>query len=103
MSKLFERKTHQAFERRAKNDQVIDIIAHRFQPDDTVALKREANADQYMKTKLQNEAEEYEQRIRSRKEKEREMKEVLDLQVQRKKNEKTLLKDEVLQHASRIN
>lgn len=85
MSKVFEPKSHQAFERRAKNDMVVDHITKKFQDS---GKKNHPDAVDIKDTAVEKAEAERAARNAVRKEKEMQMKQVLDAQVARHQNSK---------------
>ena len=81
MEKLFESKTHQAYERRKQNDRVIDTMGHRFMKDCTEEEKLNRMHEEYTAANNARISELESEKRRHRREREAEMKAVLDKQV----------------------
>lgn len=78
MSKVFERETHQSYERRAKNDLVVGYITEKFLSKPSPHAST-LNVEEIVKQKNEIAAAQQEARLQARKQKEKEMKLVLDL------------------------
>lgn len=100
MSKVFVRPEHQAYARRAKNDQIVAHISSKFGVNESEHKKNALQAEGIATVGTGSEA--AEARAKNRKQLEAEMKEVLDLQVRRQQQEKEMAKKEQQDIGQRI-
>lgn len=87
MSRVFVRPTHAAFERRAKNDLVVNYITEKFFTNQKVKAVSQLNPEEIVRLRNDQEATKQEARKLLQKQKEKEMKDILDQQVEKLKKE----------------
>jgi hypothetical protein len=92
MSRVFVRQTHAAFERRAKNDRVVNFITEKFFSNPKLKVGGSLNQEEVVRLKNEEEVAKLEARKHLQKQKEKEVKEVLDQQVVLLKKEKESIK-----------
>lgn len=104
MAKVFEKKTHEAYERRAKSDKMVDYIANKFlanAEDKARAIRLSAVAQDF--TNDDDEEKEMQRAKAERKKlQQQEMKEMLDMQIKLQNHEKIALNEEKKAMGKRI-
>jgi len=86
MSSVYERSVHASYERRAKNDLVVKYIAEKFLSSPSRHTSKQ-NPEDIIKLRDKQEAALQEERLNRRKQKEREVKDALDMQVKLQRQE----------------
>ena len=103
MANLFEKKTHQAIERRQKSDQIVQFISDKFKKDDGEQERRQQQMiEEYTRKKMQQEQAIHETRAKKRKDAEHEVKAALDMQIIRREGQRVLEKQENQAFAEKV-